>query len=76
MNKTVKKVILTVFAMAVILLCFAMTSFAADADITATVGYQANAGDANTVIHTKSSTVWVVRSDMEAYRRTKNKNSP
>ena len=31
---------------------------------------------ANTVIHTKSSTVWVVRSDMEAYRRIKNKNSP
>ncbi len=54
MNKTVKKVILTVFAMAVIMLCFAVTSFAADADITATVGYQANAEDANTVIHTQN----------------------
>lgn len=53
-NKTVKKVILTVFAMAVIMLCFAVTSFAADADITATVGYQANAEDANTVIHTQN----------------------
>lgn len=53
MNKTVKKVLLTVFAMAVILLCFAVTSFAADADITATVGYQANIEDANTVIHTQ-----------------------
>lgn len=39
--------------MTVILLCFAVTSFAAGADITASVGYQANAGDANTAIHTQ-----------------------
>lgn len=54
MNKTVKKVLLTLFAMTTILLCFAVTAFAADADITATVGYQANAEDANTVIHTQA----------------------
>lgn len=53
MKKSTKKLLLTIFSAVILIVCFAITSFAAQADIYDSLKFKANADDDNTVVATQ-----------------------